>query len=66
MFLLMLFKFNNLISLGFYQFQLIKLLVSFIGFKINPKTYLLDDLKYFHCRFVIKSLLIVNILLLLF
>jgi len=30
-------KFNKLINLIFYQFQLIKLLVSFIGYKVNPK-----------------------------
>ena len=44
----MLSKLNNLISLVFYQFQLIKFLVSFIGFKVNPKPDLPDDLKYHH------------------
>jgi transposase-like protein len=44
----MLSKLNNLIRLVYYQFEAIKLLVSFIGIKVNPKPDLPDDLKYHH------------------
>lgn len=41
-------KINQLISYIFYQYNLIKFLVSYIGISIDPKPDLPDDIKYHH------------------